>query len=107
MNNIIFYAASLSFASYVLLKLFGSIARKLNWRWWYRHCYLNSPHWKFTRWKKKFWMMITIGRVWCEKCGSTQRLQIHHITYSRIGHERMDDLQVICSKCHRRGGGRI
>jgi hypothetical protein len=25
---------------------------------------------------------------------------VHHLTYERFGHERMDDLRVLCKRCH-------
>jgi 5-methylcytosine-specific restriction endonuclease McrA len=77
------------------------------WKWWYRKFYLTSVHWRFTRWRKKTLMLFTKGSVRCEKCGSERYLHIHHITYKRLGRERMSDLQVICRQCHRPGSGVI
>lgn len=87
--------------------LFNVVARKVNWHWWYRNIYLKSFHWKITRWMKKAQMWLFKGSVYCEKCRRKDRLTIHHITYKRLGHERMSDLQVICFYCHRPGSGRI
>jgi hypothetical protein len=28
------------------------------------------------------------------------RLEVHHLTYDRIGHEHPDDLIVLCPQCH-------
>lgn len=28
-------------------------------------------------------------------------LEIHHLTYDRVGNEKSSDLQVLCSKCHK------
>lgn len=28
------------------------------------------------------------------------RLEVHHLTYERIGHEHPDDLIVLCPACH-------
>jgi 5-methylcytosine-specific restriction endonuclease McrA len=36
----------------------------------------------------------------CEHCGSDGPLEVHHWTYARIGHERADDLIVLCDECH-------
>jgi 5-methylcytosine-specific restriction endonuclease McrA len=87
--------------------IFDELARRFFWKWWYRNYYLKSLHWRFTRWRKKAQMRFTKGSVRCEKCGSQKWLHIHHITYARLGRERMSDLQVICRKCHRPGSGRI
>jgi 5-methylcytosine-specific restriction endonuclease McrA len=36
----------------------------------------------------------------CQKCGSIARLQVHHVSYLRLGNERDEDLMVLCAKCH-------
>jgi hypothetical protein len=39
----------------------------------------------------------------CERCGlsrHTRPLDVHHLTYDRLGHERLEDLQVLCKTCH-------
>ncbi|PLS85251.1 MAG: hypothetical protein CYG60_13590 [Actinobacteria bacterium] len=36
----------------------------------------------------------------CRICGSTQRLEVHHRTYERLGHELLSDLVVLCRRCH-------
>jgi hypothetical protein len=33
------------------------------------------------------------------------RLDVHHLTYERLGHENPDDLIVLCSDCHCRVHG--
>jgi hypothetical protein len=38
----------------------------------------------------------------CDRCGSKGPLQIHHITYDRLYHERPEDLEVLCIKCHKK-----
>ena len=51
----------------------------------------------------------------CEACGGKTRcLEVHHLTYERLGRERDEDLQAVCRPCHpradeirrRRGRGR-
>ncbi|HSZ58656.1 MAG TPA: HNH endonuclease signature motif containing protein [Tepidisphaeraceae bacterium] len=37
----------------------------------------------------------------CERCGSTENLQVHHRTYRRLGQERLSDLECVCDECHR------
>lgn len=43
----------------------------------------------------------------CEQCGTSKRLEVHHLTYERFGgDERMTDLQVLCKPCHEKAHGR-
>ena len=65
-------------------------------QWWYRYWYLRSPHWRETRLRK----LRAVGFK-CEKCEAGGRLDIHHLTYTRIGREKLSDLQVLCRKCHK------
>ena len=37
----------------------------------------------------------------CEKCGSQNKLQLHHKTYERLGFEKLSDLILLCAKCHK------
>lgn len=57
--------------------------------------YLLSPEWRAIRQVK---LKETSHK--CEGCSNVSHLQIHHLTYKRIGHERMSDLMVLCDKCH-------
>lgn len=36
----------------------------------------------------------------CERCFAAPYQQTHHVTYERIGHERLDDLLGLCRDCH-------
>lgn len=36
----------------------------------------------------------------CQDCGEHRQLEVHHLTYARIGHEEMSDLRVLCHGCH-------
>lgn len=36
----------------------------------------------------------------CFGCGSSVRLQVHHITYKRLGSELKTDVVTLCSRCH-------
>lgn len=58
--------------------------------------YLNSDHWKKTR-------AAALQRAGnkCQGCGGTYDLQVHHKTYARRGHERPEDLEVLCRNCHK------
>jgi hypothetical protein len=58
--------------------------------------YMCSPEWMSLRDK----VLKERGHR-CEFCGSAMgRLEIHHVTYVRIGQELMDDLRVLCRFCH-------
>lgn len=37
----------------------------------------------------------------CQRCHAWNcTLEVHHLTYDRLGHEASEDLQVLCHKCH-------
>ena len=36
----------------------------------------------------------------CQICYGTHRLQAHHRTYIRLGHELPTDITVLCDTCH-------
>lgn len=59
--------------------------------------YLSRAHWRMVRVKK----LIAVGEK-CEVCGTTKALQVHHASYENLFHESLDDLQVLCNKCHAR-----
>ena len=59
--------------------------------------YLKSYEWKVLR--------ITVLRERghkCERCGAANMLQIHHKTYERLFHEKLEDLEVLCKTCHQK-----
>ena len=56
--------------------------------------YLKSSHWARIRSRYKS------SRSWVCLCGETDRLQLHHKTYERVGAEQLDDLQALCDRCH-------
>jgi 5-methylcytosine-specific restriction endonuclease McrA len=60
--------------------------------------YLVSPQWRATR-ERAF---AYHGRF-CAVCGATRRLQVHHLTYERLGHELMSDFRILCKGCHKQG----
>lgn len=72
---------------------------------WYRKYYLSSRHWRTLRKQK-----ISSLRGMCENCGkhltlyggSLTFLDVHHLTYERIWHERLNDLEVLCRACHQK-----
>lgn len=36
----------------------------------------------------------------CERCKRGDHQDTHHLTYERIGHERLEDLLGVCRQCH-------
>jgi 5-methylcytosine-specific restriction endonuclease McrA len=57
--------------------------------------YLRSAQWAYLRRYKLY------SAGWrCESCGRRTRLEVHHRTYQRLGAERLEDLQVLCERCH-------
>jgi hypothetical protein len=60
--------------------------------------YMRSP-----QWRRKRKQRLKLDGYACQKCGKTSkeyRLEVHHLTYDRLGHERMEDLQSLCVLCH-------
>lgn len=57
--------------------------------------YLKSAEWQQVRTR----LFKLRGRK-CELCENTDSLHIHHLTYKRVGHERDEDLQILCDDCH-------
>ena len=49
-----------------------------------------------------------IGRAGrrCQRCGAPGPLDVHHLTYARLGRERAGDLLAVCESCHRALHGR-
>jgi len=73
--------------------------------------YLRSDHWRHVR---EAALARAMGR--CQNSGCHYRLlsreelaaypprgytlDVHHMTYDRLGHERLDDVLVLCRRCH-------
>jgi hypothetical protein len=57
--------------------------------------YYRSPEWRCKRLAK-----LTEAGNKCRRCDATSGLQVHHLTYARLYHEHMDDLEVLCAECH-------
>ena len=59
--------------------------------------YLKSSAWGYLK-----NLVLKAAEHRCRLCNSDKRLQVHHRTYERIGHERIADLFVLCENCHGR-----
>lgn len=57
--------------------------------------YLTLEHWQ--RQRKK--ALDRSGHK-CSLCSGTNRLDVHHRTYERLGEEAPEDLTVLCRRCH-------
>lgn len=52
---------------------------------------------------KKTYERVAEEQKWCQLCGRTNNLQIHHIIYrSQLGNNDERNLIRLCSECHRR-----
>jgi hypothetical protein len=58
--------------------------------------YLRTDHWRKTRERA----LLRAGHQ-CKRCETTnRRLDVHHLSYDRLGQELESDLTVLCSVCH-------
>ena len=63
--------------------------------------YLESPQWKKLRAES-----LRRAKYLCQICASPQKLQVHHRKYPRfLGTEPVEDLTVLCHRCHRQWHG--
>lgn len=58
--------------------------------------YLNSPGWRTRRNRA-----LRDVSYQCKRCPSKRNLQVHHLSYERLGAEWDQDLEVLCENCHR------
>jgi hypothetical protein len=71
--------------------------------------FLDSPVWRVTR--RQALVRAGFRCQWVVpgmtiRCGSRHRLEVHHLTYARIGDEDPDDLVVLCRAHHLSAHGR-
>lgn len=57
--------------------------------------YLRTARWYSTR-----NLALSRARYRCERCQANSQLQVHHVSYERLGDEANEDLQVLCRGCH-------
>jgi len=60
-----------------------------------RERYMHSSEWEVIASKVK-----KRDQHRCRNCESIFDLQVHHLTYKRLGSERMEDLITLCAYCH-------
>lgn len=64
---------------------------------------LSSARWRKLRKER---MQATGWR--CEQCKQPEiesKLSLHHLTYERLGREGMEDIILLCARCHERADG--
>ena len=72
--------------------------RKHDWWNWYSNIYLKSAHWQRYRYLR-LWM----ARYICDDCHRKRKpLQVHHLNYDCLWHEKISDTDVLCVPCHNR-----
>lgn len=59
------------------------------------------------QWEQKKRERMKIDNYCCVMCGRSRdhcrTLQVHHITYTRLGHENvLTDLCTVCGSCHKK-----
>lgn len=58
--------------------------------------YMQSPQWEVKRSQT-----VQGDGNRCRKCGRIGKLEVHHISYIRLGQERPEDLMTLCHDCHK------
>lgn len=69
----------------------------------HRHSALYKTYMQSEAWRELRELMIDIVGGLCERCEASEddvTLEVHHLTYERLGHEDPEDLQVLCPSCH-------
>lgn len=60
--------------------------------------YITSPRWRRLR---NAYIVVYKSRCWCcTKQHHPRLLNLHHLSYERLGHEADGDLELCCLKCH-------
>lgn len=59
-----------------------------------------SEYLKTEWWRQRRLKALTWAEHRCQVCNADNRLEVHHRTYERLGHERDADLVVLCRDCH-------
>lgn len=57
---------------------------------------LNSDNWKELKRK------VLVRDRRCVICGSSLYLETHHLHYRNKGNEKLEDLVLLCAKCHQK-----
>lgn len=63
----------------------------------------NAPYHEYLQtdeWNKQRSQAIMVAGGKCQLCNDGKTLHVHHRTYERRGCEKLEDLTVLCDKCH-------
>ena len=63
------------------------------------HEYIQSEEWKQTR-QRYIKSSYRKSRVKCKLCACFGPIDLHHLTYARVGQEYKSDLLGLCRECH-------
>lgn len=58
--------------------------------------YITSKEWCAFRQR---WFNSSLPKT-CLGCFTANDIQLHHVTYARLGHERLKDCVPLCERCH-------
>ena len=62
-----------------------------------------EKHLKSAKWKNTKSDLMKMRGKKCEVCGQySPKLELHHITYERLGNESAKDLLILCAPCHKK-----
>jgi hypothetical protein len=59
--------------------------------------YLDSWLWKD---RKEAFLLMKKDNLYCEMCGETKGLNVHHKHYESVCNETAKDMILLCKKCH-------
>lgn len=76
--------------------IYWSLIYFLNRRYWYRHYYLWSDHWRGFRTQA---LLYYKGVCQEKSCKVKSPLQLHHLRY-RLWHEKIKDVRPLCNDHH-------
>ena len=54
------------------------------------------------RWQEKRQKILKRDDHICQGCETKNRLEIHHISYRKLGYEPLEDLITLCRDCHQK-----
>lgn len=57
-------------------------------------------------WQERRLLALELAGWKCQDCGGTEDLEVHHLTYERLGAELDADLRALCHHCHSHTHGR-
>jgi len=55
---------------------------------------------KSALWQDKRKLVLARDNCHCVDCGANHNLQVHHLRYTHLGKELLDDLVTVCGDCH-------